>query len=160
MLGPFYARGGGGDRRNLMKLNFRRGFLRLWLIGSAVFAIVVISMNAPEVISLSHWARFNAEVAELRASLEQAKENDEKGRIAREYNLKLLEGVDWLSSHKNSLPPDMDFKEARKLGMYSVIYSIAKISGIAFGVPLGFLVLGVSIGWAINGFTIDRRRAE
>ena len=135
-----------------MGVNFTRGFFRLWAIGSAVFASVVISLNAPQVISLSHWARFNAEVADLRASLDQAKDKDEQVRIGRTYNLKLIEGVDWLSYHKNSLPPAMDFKAARELGMYSVIYFIAKTLGIALGVPLGCLVLGVSIGWAIKGF--------
>ena len=69
-----------------MGVNFTRGFFRLWAIGSAVFASVVISLNAPQVISLSHWARFNAEVADLRASLDQAKDKDEQVRIGRTYN--------------------------------------------------------------------------
>jgi hypothetical protein len=112
-------------------MNWRRGLFRLWIVGTALYVIVVAFVS------------YNDIKAEFDAAARAPKLVTDPALI------KQLEAA----------PPDetKPFDPDEFLRKHATPWATLGVwASIAFGIPLAVLVLGSSLVWAFSGFTAKR----
>src|SRR5262245_1465916 len=166
---------------------WRRGFFRLWMIGSAVFVIAVAVINYSEIRE------------QFDAAAEQA-DQDERVLPVRCRDARGVLGTDFyptpfdekipavIRSQENPNPWDTcwytraskfrlfypEYKDLSDTALSSKLFAAQGIPwrdvespwtvllnyiGIAFGIPLIVLILGAALAWALSGFKLSTPRA-
>ena len=147
-------------------MNWRRGLLRLWIVGSVLFVIAVAFVGYSEIkqqFDEADWVDVNGdrEVPQLCGDARGVAGVDYTERGQRETTC-------WYAMSKfRPLYPEYnnlsDEELSRKLYDYADPWfrhvpwaTLETWASIALGIPLAVLVLGASLVWAFSGFAAKR----
>ena len=150
-------------------INWRRGCIRLWIIGSALYVIAVAAMNHSELkTQFENFDRFDWVVSE--ALLVPMLCSDARGVMGKDFKTQAGDGEtcwyelpgfrqrypeyrglsDTLLATKLYTAVDKPLPAARQTNSWATLLNWI---GIFAAVPLIMLVVGAAIGWAFTGFT-------
>ena len=166
--GPPLEPGEGKSHRTAM--NIRRGMFRLWTVASALFVIAVAYLSYPQIreefrIADNDPADSREAIARLYGGRPVVPVSCNLARGNRDTDFSVSEGLCWytIGDVKRLFPEYKDMtdqelserlyaKAGRPMTRPHPWRRIMLASGIAFGVPLVVLTLGMSLGWAFAGF--------
>ena len=152
-------------------MNAREGMFRLWLVGSALFVVGVAVTSYANIRDefRNAYTDFDAEMSRLggnsmfptscdkaRGTLDSDYSRDNDGlcwyatkdfrRLYPEYN-----DIQW-----RELSKLLYAKAGRPLKEFHPWAEVLKTAGLAFGVPLAVLGLGIALRWVFAGFRVAK----
>jgi hypothetical protein len=149
-------------------MNWRRGFLRIWIILSVLFAVGVVTLSMDDIKAAYHRYMFYVEDAKW-APIVPVECSDVRGKDGVDFHRVAL-GSDtvhcWydIQKFRGQFPEYKDMTDDTlsdrlyaKLGMPtqhlpSFWEMLAVTAGKAIGIPLTVLALGCAMTWAVAGF--------
>jgi hypothetical protein len=144
-------------------MNWRRGFFRLWVLGSALFVIAMAISNYAEIKHQFDLGNFEPDVPVLCSDARGVEGTDfssnppwEEGKDSCWYTLSKFRPL--YPEYKDLSDEDLIFELYKKRGFSSIQHltnpwmTLLTDIGIAFGVPLIVLILGTTLAWVLSGF--------
>jgi hypothetical protein len=125
-----------------MALRVARGLFRLWIVGTALFVIAVSCISYSSIRAEFDGALRPNKVFKFTGpdgSVFEVRAPDKNSAVA---------AVDF----RNPPPPE----SVIDLPTLNPWARVARVAGIAFGIPLAVLILGASLVWAFSGFSAKR----
>ena len=152
-------------------MNLRRGLFRLWLIGAALFVLVVAfasyspikrEFDAVASMSKGEWpvqlAGFRERYPQYNhlsdAQLMDAFYKKFYGDLTREEFDKRMAAAKSVIDPENFAQLEKAAADIKVPNPWATLWTWA---AIAFGIPLAVLALGASLLWALSGFAVERR---
>jgi hypothetical protein len=147
-------------------MNLRRGLFRLWIVGSALFVLVValvsysgIKAEFDAVASTPHLLRANEQAVGLPCA-------NARGTADADYII--FKDNCWypMTTFRRLYPEHNDLSDDAIRKVDPVLSIATKMNpwtnmgmaaAIAFGIPLVTLILGSSLLWALSGFAAERQ---
>jgi hypothetical protein len=149
-----------------MKMNVRKGLLRLWIVGSILFVICAFAVSYSFLREEFRIANtdYDAMAKEIGgSSLVPTDCGRARGVLGTDYSE--TQNLCWYKSEDfRRLYPE--YKDLSDKALSEKLYekagqplkhvhpweSIGKVAGVAFGVPVIVLLIGLSLLWALSGF--------
>src|SRR5262245_19693749 len=151
-------------------MNLRRGLFRLWLIGAALFVLVVafasyspIKREFDAVASMSK-GEWPVQLAGFRQRYPQYNHLSDAQLMdafyKNFYSDLTREEFDKRMAATSAIDPE-NFAQLEKvvadIKVPNPWASVGAAAAIAFGIPLAVLALGASLLWALSGFAVERQ---
>lgn len=137
-------------------MNLKRGLLRLWMIGSALFIMIVAAASYVEIRdefeTASSVGQLTERLARLRAAYygpdgDMVRLNEFRAEYPQYDDMSDTELASAL--HKKLYSEPIEASRARRAAAWTEVWTAV---AIALGFPLAILGLGFALGWALAGF--------